>query len=299
MISKAKSCPGGTALFNYVINDLKGYELLRNGLSGITPKELYSDMSIIQKQNLRCSNNTISIVLSPTIEDGSRMTSDQLKELTAGFLKELELDPGASQFIAFVHTEKEHKHVHILLNRVKQDGTLINDSFISKKAQAAAHRIALAQGLNSAKDLKEAKEQERKNANKEVKNIIRKAHTLVLKKKPKNLKVYQNEMAKFGIQVLPTINKQGKIQGFRFIHQETGTNLKASEVDRNLGLNKLFANEIPSAEKALEKDQLVQANSLNTSALSSVLSQLAFDAGEIPDENSKRNRKRKGTSINR
>ena len=162
MISKAKSCPGGTALFNYVINDLKGYELLRNGLSGITPKELYSDMSIIQKQNLRCSNNTISIVLSPTIEDGSRMTSDQLKELTAGFLKELELDPGASQFIAFVHTEKEHKHVHILLNRVKQDGTLINDSFISKKAQAAAHRIALAQGLNSAKDLKEAKEQERK-----------------------------------------------------------------------------------------------------------------------------------------
>ena len=219
MISKAKSCPGGTALFNYVINDLKGYELLRNGLSGITPKELYSDMSIIQKQNLRCSNNTISIVLSPTIEDGSRMTSDQLKELTAGFLKELELDPGASQFIAFVHTE--------------------------------------------------------------------------------NLKVYQNEMAKFGIQVLPTINKQGKIQGFRFIHQETGTNLKASEVDRNLGLNKLFANEIPSAEKALEKDQLVQANSLNTSALSSVLSQLAFDAGEIPDENSKRNRKRKGTSINR
>ena len=38
MISKAKSCPGGTALFNYVINDLKGYELLRNGLSGITTK---------------------------------------------------------------------------------------------------------------------------------------------------------------------------------------------------------------------------------------------------------------------
>lgn len=292
MISKAKSCPGGTALFNYVVNEQKGYELFRNGLSGITPKELYSDMSIIQNQNLRCTNNTISIVLSPSIKDGSQMSNNQLKKLTENFLKELDLDPKQRQFIAFAHTEKDHKHVHILMNRVKADGKLLKDNFISKYAQEAAHKAALAYGLTSAKDLKEVAEKKRKNSNREVKNIIKKASYLVLKAKPKNLKIYQTEMAKRGIQVLPTINKQGNIQGFRFIHDATGTNLKASEVDRNMKLNEMFTSESPDRDKDLDQEQLLQDHSLNTEKFTSLLSKLGNYVDETPDENSKKKRKR-------
>lgn len=292
MISKAKSCPGGTALFNYVVNEQKGYELFRNGLSGITPKELYSDMSIIQNQNLRCKNNTFSIVLSPTIKDGSRISDDQLKNLTENFLKELDLDPKQRQFIVFAHTEKDHKHVHILMNRVKADGKLLKDNFISKYAQEAAHKTALAYGLTSAKDLKEVTERKRRNSNKEVKNIIKKANYLVLKSKPKNLKEYQTEMAKRGIQVLPTINKQGNIQGFRFIHGATGTNLKASEVDRNMKLNELFTAEKPDIDRGLDQEQLLQAHSLNTEKFSSLLSILGNYIDETPDENSKKKRRK-------
>ncbi len=292
MISKAKSCPGGTALFNYVVNEQKGYELFRNGLSGITPKELYSDMTIIQNQNLRCTNNTISIVLSPSIKDGSQMSNDQLKNLTENFLKELDLDPKQRQFIAFVHTEKDHKHVHILMNRVKTNGKLLKDNFISKYAQEAAHKAALEYGLTSAKDLKEAAERKRKNSNKEVKNIIKKANYLVLKSKPKNLKKYQTEMAKRGIQILPTINKQGNIQGFRFIHDATGINLKASEVDRNMKLNELFTAESPGMDRGLNQEQLLQAHSLNTEKFSSLLSLLGNYVDETPDENSKKKRRR-------
>ncbi|WP_299154245.1 relaxase/mobilization nuclease domain-containing protein [uncultured Christiangramia sp.] len=297
MISKAKSCPGGTALFNYVVNEQKGYELFRNGLSGITPKELYSDMSIIQNQNLRCTNNTISIVLSPTINDSVRMSNDQLKELTEGFLKQMDIDPKTNQFIAFLHTEKDHKHVHILINRVKADGKLLKDNFISKYAQEAAHQAALAYGLTSAKDLKEAAEKKRKNSNRKVKDIIKKENYLVLKSKPKNLKVYQTEMAKRGIQVLPTINKQGNIQGFRFIHDATGTNLKASEVDRNIKLNEVFTLESPDRDKDLHQEQLLQDHSLNTEKFTSLLSKLGNYVDETPDENSKKKRRR--NSINR
>ncbi len=292
MISKAKSCPGGTALFNYVVNEQKGYELFRNGLSGITPKELYSDMSIIQNQNLKCKNNTFSIVLSPSIKDGNQMSNNQLKNLTENFLKELDLDPKQRQFIAFAHTEKDHKHVHILMNRVKANGKLLKDNFISKYAQEAAHKAALAYGLTSAKDLKEVAEKKRKNSNREVKNIIKKASYLVLKAKPKNLKIYQTEMAKRGIQVLPTINKQGNIQGFRFIHDATGTNLKASEVDRNMKLNEVFTSESPDRDKDLDQEQLLQDHSLNTEKFTSLLSKLGNYVDETPDENSKNKRKR-------
>lgn len=243
MISKAKACPGGTALFNYVVNDKKGYELLRNNLSGITPKELYSDMTIFQQQNLRCTNNTISIVLSPTVADGTKMSTEQLKTLSEDLLKEMGLDPKSNQFIAFVHTEKDHKHIHILMNRVQMDGTLIDDSHISKKAQRAAHKVALEHGWTSAKDILEAKELKREYSNLHVKKEIKEAHFKALTTRPNSLHSYQKEMSKLGVIVLPTINKQGHIQGFRFIHESTGTNLKASEVDRNLKLNELFSNE--------------------------------------------------------
>ena len=293
MISKAKSCTGGTALFNYVVNENKGYELLRNNISGITPKEMYSDFSILQQQNLRCKNNTISMVVSPTINDSIKRTNEQLKTLTKDFLKEMDLDPKTNQFIAFVHTEKEHKHVHIILNRVKQDGTLIKDSFISKKAQFVAHEMALKHGFTSAKELKKVKEQERKLFYKEVRNLIKKSHYLVLKEKPENLKIYQNKMLEHGIKVNPTINKQGNIQGFRFLHEASGADLKASEVDRNLKLNQLFSIEKLSNKSEVNELVISQDYNLNNSLFNEVISQLSVIYGENTNDDLKQEKKRK------
>ena len=162
MISKAKACPGGTALFLYVMKENKGYELFRNKLFGETPQELYSEMAIIQRQNLVCDNNTFSIVISITIKDSSKMTDNQLRNITEDVLKKMNLDPKTRQFLVYVHTEKEHKHVHILMNRVRNDGTLIKDTKIGKSAQRAAHYASRKQGLISAKDINESKESVRK-----------------------------------------------------------------------------------------------------------------------------------------
>ena len=240
MISKAKACPGGTALFLYVMKENKGYELFRNKLSGETPKEIYNEMAIIQRQNLKCDNNTISIVLSPAIKDSSKMSDSQLQNLTTDVLKEMNLDPNIRQFLAYVHTEKKHKHIHILLNRVRNDGTLIKDTKIGRSAQKAAHIAATKHGFISAKDIKEFKERDKKLAKKKIIEEIKKACYYVLKRHPRNLTEFQREMAKFNIEVNPTINKQGNIQGFRFKHLKTKTDLKASEVDRKLKLHKLL-----------------------------------------------------------
>ena len=61
MIAKAKACVGGSKLIGYVINEKKGYALERCNLSGENPSELFASMQVIQNQNLRCQNNTISI----------------------------------------------------------------------------------------------------------------------------------------------------------------------------------------------------------------------------------------------
>lgn len=247
MIGKAKSCIGGTALANYVMKDIKGYELLRNNLSGMTPTEILQEMKIIQNLNQKAQYKTLSLVLSPEKKEGQKLTNKELKEITLDFLKELKVDTKNQQYLAFVHTEKEHKHIHIICNRVKDDGTLVSDNFIGKKAKWAAHRIAKERGLISAKErmLENLKNIEQgKDDKRAIKNKILEKHNLVMKTKPKSMEEYKRKMYDFGVKVIPTINRQGLIQGYRFLDLESGNNFKASEIHRKLGLNILSEKEI-------------------------------------------------------
>lgn len=247
MIGKAKSCIGGTALANYVMKDTKGYELLRNNLSGVTPTEILQEMKIIQNLNQKAQYKTMSLVLSPEKIEGKKLTNKELQEMTLDFLKELKIDTKNQQYLAFVHTEKEHKHIHIICNRVKDNGTLVSDNFIGKKAQWAAHRIAKERGLISAKErmIENLKNIEQgKDNNRAIKNRILEKHNLVMKTNPKSMEEYRRKMYDFGVKVIPTINRQGLIQGYRFLDLESGNNFKASEIHRKLGLNVLSEKEI-------------------------------------------------------
>ncbi|MDM1461957.1 hypothetical protein HX065_18310 [Myroides odoratimimus] len=102
------------------------------------------------------------------------------------------------------------------------------------------------------------------------------------------------------IEVKPTINKQGSIQGYRFIHLPTGTNLKASEVDRNMKLNDLFKNTVitepkDEANKLFTNQESSEPQMQNwktdTSILFSMLSILQFGGNDEDDEQKKRKRR--------
>lgn len=297
MIAKAKSCVGGTALFNYVIDDKKGYELLRNNLSGETPKDMFQTMQILQNQNSRCKNNTISVVISPTIADSQKMSDRDLQVLAVEFLLGLQIDPTKAQFIAFVHTEKEHKHIHIIANRIDENGKALKDNYIGFESQRVAHEIALKYRWTSIRQENENKRQRADNTNLIAKNAIKTAHREVLKNRPKDLQQYILLMLKKQIEVKPTINKQGSIQGYRFVHLPTSTNLKASEVDRNLKLNDLFKNtastevkdEITKPFTNQEANEPQMQNwKTDMSVLFNMLSVCQFGGNDEDDEQKKR-----------
>lgn len=243
MIGKAKSCVGGFSLFNYVIDDEKGIELLRNNLCGGTPIELFQEMKILQNLNQKVTNKLISLVFSPHVNDGENLSKKQLQNLTKEFLKELEIDADNSQFIAFLHTEKRHRHIHILLNRVDENGKLLKDNYIGKKAQWAAHRVAEKNRLISAKQIRIDKikaSDDIKSNSKNLRKEIYQKHLKVMESKPLTMEKYLAEMLKKNIKFIPTINKQGELQGFRVRNMENQTEMKASEVHRNMGLKNLL-----------------------------------------------------------
>jgi hypothetical protein len=264
MIGKGHSIARTGASLDYGWNQEKDAEVvLKEYLAGDTPQEITEEFKIIQSQNERCINNTLSFILSPTIEDGKDLSVKDLEEISKKFLKEMNLQN--NQSIGFVHRDKEHTHVHIYTNRIGFDGKAYNDSFIGKRSQLAADNVAKELGLTRVREVQQEKLQELNPQRLAIKQI----NDQVLESRPKSLDEYINKMKEQKVTVIPSINKSNQLQGFRFEYK--GINLKGSDVHRSMTGGKLIGeitrnsaytrmNELPSSLKLMDKTVQVSAN---------------------------------------
>jgi hypothetical protein len=264
MIGKGHSIARTGASIDYGWNQEKDAEVvLKEYLAGDTPQEITEEFKIIQSQNERCINNTLSFILSPTIEDGKNLSKQDLEELSKKFLKEMNLQN--NQSIGFVHRDKEHTHVHIYTNRIGFDGKAYNDSFIGKRSQLAADNVAKELGLTRVREVQQEKLQESNPQRLAIKQI----NDRVLESRPKSLDEYINKMKENQVTVIPSINKSNQLQGFRFEYK--GLNLKGSDVHRSMTGSKLTTeitqnsrsfrtNEMPNNLKLMDKTVQLSAN---------------------------------------
>jgi len=234
MIGKGTSISYTGACMGYGWNEEKDAKVVyREHLAGNNPKEITQEFKIIQSQNQRCEKNTLSFILSPTIKDGQELKDSQLKEITERFTKEMQLQE--RQAIAFVHRDKQHVHVHLYVNRIGFDGKAYKDSFIGKRSQLAAEKVAKYLGLTTAREV----QQQKLDRVKEVRSEIKRIHEKVLaQQRPRDFDQYIKSMKEYNVKVIPTINKQNSLQGFRFEYK--GQNFKASEVHRSMSGGRLL-----------------------------------------------------------
>lgn len=227
MIGKGHAIASTGAAIDYGWNQEKEAEIiLKEYIAGETPREITEEFQIIQSQNERCIRNTLSFILSPTVEDGKNLKSRDLEELAKKFLKEMNLQN--NQAVGFVHRDKEHTHVHVYVNRIGFDGKAYNDSFIGKKSQLAADQVAKELGFKRVQEVQRERLQELKLPRLAIKQI----HEKVLHSQPKSLDEYMRRMKQQQVKVIPCINKSNQLQGFRFEYK--GINLKGSDVHRSM-----------------------------------------------------------------
>lgn len=93
------------------------------------PKEVAKEFKAFQNINQRCERNSFSFVISPTVKDGKNLSEEQLRYINTSFLRKMELEN--HQYIAFVHQNTAHKHIHLYVNRIDYQGKAYNDRFIS------------------------------------------------------------------------------------------------------------------------------------------------------------------------
>ncbi len=240
MIGKAKSVRGSVAGMDYLREEGKGYELGRNRLIGETSDEIMQEFRMQQMNNSTCDKNMITAVISPDIKDGEKLNSSELKEIGKSFMNKIGIDTDKQAYIMIVHTEKAHKHIHIYANRIQENGKAIEDKFIGKRASAAAHLIAKEKGLISAKEIMIEKKNRYNDYEKSVRSSIFKRHKIIMITKPKGFSDYIKQMRLQGLEVKPTINKQGLIQGFRVTDLQSKKEFKMSDVNRSMSVGNLL-----------------------------------------------------------
>ena len=228
MIGKGKSISHTRASMAYGWNQEKNAEVVfRQHLVGENPKEISQEFRLIQEQNINCRKNTLSFVISPTVEDGKKLQKSELHKICAAFMEKMNM--GERQAIAFVHRDKQHLHIHLYVNRIDFNGTAYNDSFIGKRSQQAAEKVAEQHGLTTVRHLQIEKDFNLK----DIRAEIKRRHDITMNSfKPQNFDQYIKAMESNGVKVIPSINKGNKLQGFRF--EFDGYNLKGSEIHRSM-----------------------------------------------------------------
>ncbi len=230
MIGLGKSISHTGASMGYGWDQEKDAKVVyREHLSGENSKEVTQEFKIIQLQNHKCKKNTLSFVLSPTIEDGRELRDKELREITERFVKEMRLQE--RQAIAFVHQDKSHLHIHLYVNRISFEGQAYKDNFIGKRSQQAAERVAREMGLTTVREVQEQKLDRVKEVRSEIKHIHEKVMTDI---QPKDFDQYIKYMKQNNVEVVPSINKSNQLQGFRFSYN--GHNLKGSDVHRSMSM---------------------------------------------------------------
>lgn len=254
MIGKGKSISHTGASMSYGWNQEKDAEVVyKQLLAGDNPKEVTEEFKIIQEQNQKTKNNTLSFVLSPTVEDGKELSRKQLKELTKKFIVEMKLKE--RQAIAFVHRDKQHTHIHLYVNRIDFNGKAYKDNFIGKRSQYAAERVAKEMGLTTVREVQQEKLNELKSIRASIKQINEK---VMVEMRPKDFDQYIKYMKQNEVKVIPSINRQNQFQGFRFEYK--GNNLKGSEVHRSMSGGKLALQINNNSERGvqLQKGNMVK-----------------------------------------
>lgn len=248
MIGKGKSISHTKASIQYGWNEEKDAKIVHKQLlMNSNPNDITKEFKFIQQFNPNCKKNTLSFVLSPTIEDGKKIGIKELRKITKDFILLMNIEE--RQAIAFVHQDKDHKHIHLYVNRIDFHGNAYNDSFIGKKAQKVAEKVAILNGLKTVKQVQKEKENSTKVIRKEIFNL----HNNCIKQyKPKTFQEYIQWMKQFQIEIKPVISKANQLQGFKYTYQKQ--EFKGSAVHRELSINKI-ALQIYNKNKFLKEYQ--------------------------------------------
>ena len=268
MIAKMKSNQSIGATLGYNLKE-ESQVIAVNNLVGDHIQDYEKQMRATQELfEGRAKNLTAHVIISPSIEDGQKLNIGQWKGIANSYLKKTSLETYES--IVFLHEDREHKHLHIVSNRIDSDGKIYRNGNELAMSQRIGDEIAQEFGLMQAREImlqnkrlrEKDKEQEILGSMERIRKELRLAVTTALGNNNFfDTNKYFNSLQSLGYKVKKHLNKDsGQLRGYGI--EKDGTFYNASDFGKEFRLSSLTQSRSAFSEelkvKELKKKTIIE-----------------------------------------
>ncbi|KAA6328306.1 hypothetical protein EZS27_022781 [termite gut metagenome] len=235
MIAKIVKGKGFKGVVNYVLDQAKQTELL--AAEGVRLKSRESIIRSFTSQggmNPKVSKPVCHISLDFSAQDKEKLSNAKMVQIAKEYMNKMGM--ADTQYIIGRHYDKEHPHIHIIINRIDNNGKTITDRNDRYRSEKICKELTEKHGLYFAKGKENVKIHRLKEPDKtkyEMYYAIKAAIS-----KCKNWKELDKELQRDGITThFKYKGDTSEVQGVRF--EKNGYSFNGSKIDRQFSFSKI------------------------------------------------------------
>ncbi|MCF2490749.1 relaxase/mobilization nuclease domain-containing protein [Dyadobacter sp. CY347] len=220
----------------YVMEKQEATLLMAEGVRTGEVRCMIEDFNMQRKVNPDLTKAVGHISLSWSKQDQAMLSPEIMKQRALDYMEKMKITE--TQFILVEHRDKNHPHLHIIYNRVDNEGKTISDRFQKERNYKACKEITLEYGYYLGSGKQQVNRQQLKGADK-----VRYELYDAIKLASANAGSWTELSTKLERQGIQTIFKYksgaSEIQGVSFAKDDM--QFKGSKIDRSLSFGRLDA----------------------------------------------------------
>lgn len=287
MIAKIKKGSGFGGLINYA-NDIAKKDTVIVASEGVSLSSNATITAAFKAQSrmrptLKQFVGHISLSFSPN--DTPKLSNEFMAQIACEYLKRMGIVN--TQFVVFRHQDQPHGHVHIVYNRVDNDGNSISSDSNFRKSAAITKALTREYGLTFGKGKKDVR-RDRLKGKDAIKYRLFDAVNEALKE-CQDWDSFRAKLSAKGISFNLVKGSNGNIRGIVFTDDRHNVSFAGGKLDRSLSYGNISKYLSRNSEVLLHEPTAVGTPKYDNSSTSENISPMITDFGEnntVPNDNS-------------
>ena len=280
MIAKIIKGTNFSGVVNYMLSKREGQVkvLQANGVRSSLPNDIAHDFNLQASMRPNVQKPVCHTILSFSAHDSERLTDATMVKIANEYLHKMGY--GDTQSLIVRHSDRQHPHLHICINRIGNDGKTISDRNEKYRSTKICRELTERYGLTLGEG-KKAVNRHRLRGEDKLRYEIFDGIKAVLPKS-NNWKDFVTDLNKQGIATrFKTKGNADVVQGIIFV--KDGFSFSGSKIDRSCSFSRLNAEierNIQQAQQHLSKEPM--AHSIDESGFASDLSDALGEVFTMP-----------------
>lgn len=236
MIGKITKGSGFKGCVSYVLGKDRAELLDCSGVLSDSPQAVIKSFCTQSLLNPDIKKPVGHISLSYSLQDAPKLTNEKMVELAREYMREMKITD--TQYMIVRHHDREHPHVHIVFNRIDNNGKTISDKNDRYRNEQVCKQLKTKYSLYFAKGKENVKQERLREPDRmkyEIYNAIKNGL-----KTAQNWQQLKDYLSDRDIRMqLKYKGQSGMVQGVSFAKGDYS--FKGSEIDRGFSYSKLDA----------------------------------------------------------